>query len=191
MNWNVLSTGVKHERDYDNINCNTCQKKILQYFVGYLDTLPLSLSYSVIPDSLQHHELYSPSGSPVMDFSGKNTGVGSHFLLQGSFLTQGSNLGLLHCRQIFFLPSQPPGYKLNWIKCSSLLHLYSNCFWWLARNARPPCVRHQLLEARFCFYHVFINEFYATHLPKIWPIYLCSVKETFLSSYHGLRLDAQ
>ena len=30
------------------------------------------------------------------DFSGKNTGVGCYFLLQGIFLTQGSNLCLLH-----------------------------------------------------------------------------------------------
>ena len=30
------------------------------------------------------------------DFPGKNTGVGFHFLLQGIFLTQGSNLYLLH-----------------------------------------------------------------------------------------------
>jgi len=30
---------------------------------------------------------------------GKNTGVGCHSLLQGIFPTQGSNLGLLHCRQ--------------------------------------------------------------------------------------------
>ena len=30
---------------------------------------------------------------------GKNTGVGCHFLLQGIFPTQVSNLGLLHCRQ--------------------------------------------------------------------------------------------
>ena len=35
-----------------------------------------------------------PQGKP------KNTGVGSHFLLQGIFLTQGLNPGLLHCRQI-------------------------------------------------------------------------------------------
>ena len=34
------------------------------------------------------------------DFPGKNTGVGCHFLLQGIFPTQGSNLGLLYCRQI-------------------------------------------------------------------------------------------
>ena len=31
---------------------------------------------------------------------GKNTGVGCHSILWGVFLTQGSNLGLLHSRQI-------------------------------------------------------------------------------------------
>ena len=34
------------------------------------------------------------------DFPGKNTGVDCHFLHQGIFLTQGSNLCLLHWRQI-------------------------------------------------------------------------------------------
>ena len=33
------------------------------------------------------------------DFPGKNTGMSCHFLLQGIFPTQGSNLGLPHCRQ--------------------------------------------------------------------------------------------
>ena len=37
-----------------------------------------------------------------MDFPGKNTGVGCHFLLQGIFLTQGWNPYLLHCRQIYY-----------------------------------------------------------------------------------------
>ena len=36
------------------------------------------------------------------DFPGKNTGVGCHFLLQEVFLTQGLNLGLLHCRPILY-----------------------------------------------------------------------------------------
>ena len=31
---------------------------------------------------------------------GKNSGVGSHSLLQGIFLSQELNRGLLHCRQI-------------------------------------------------------------------------------------------
>ena len=40
--------------------------------------------------------LYEPLGKP------KNTGVGSHSLLQGIFPTQGSNPGLPHCRQILY-----------------------------------------------------------------------------------------
>ena len=54
-------------------------------------------SRSVMSNSLQHHRLYSPWNSP-----GKNTGVGSHSLLQGIFPTQGLNPGLPHCRLIFF-----------------------------------------------------------------------------------------
>ena len=53
------------------------------------------------------------------DSPGKNTGVGCHFLLQGIFLTQGSNPGLLHCRQIL-LPSEPPGNLMGYQKCQKL-----------------------------------------------------------------------
>ena len=41
--------------------------------------------------------LYSP-----WNFPGKNTGVASHSLLQGIFLTQEENLGFLHCRWILY-----------------------------------------------------------------------------------------
>ena len=47
------------------------------------------------PHGLQPARLLCPWNSP-----GKNTGVGCHFLLQGIFLIQGSNTGLLHCRWI-------------------------------------------------------------------------------------------
>ena len=43
-----------------------------------------------------------PPGSRLLcpwDFPGKNTGAGCHFLLQGIFPTQGSNLGLPLCGQ--------------------------------------------------------------------------------------------
>ena len=36
------------------------------------------------------------------DFPGKSTGVGSHFLLQEIFWTQGLKPGLLHCRQTLY-----------------------------------------------------------------------------------------
>ena len=45
----------------------------------------------------------SPSGSCVHgDSPGKNTGVGCHAFLQGIFLSQGMNPGLLHCRWILY-----------------------------------------------------------------------------------------
>ena len=55
----------------------------------------LSVHHSVVSNSLQPRGLYParllcPWGSP-----GKNTGVGCHFLLQGTFLTQGSKLRFL------------------------------------------------------------------------------------------------
>ena len=46
------------------------------------------------------------------DSPGKNTGVGCHSLLHGTFRTQGLNSGLLYCRQIV-LPSEPPGKPLR------------------------------------------------------------------------------
>ena len=54
-------------------------------------------SHSVMSDSLRPHGLYSPWNS-----SGQNTGVGSLSLLQGTFPTQGSKPGLLHCRHIVY-----------------------------------------------------------------------------------------
>ena len=38
-----------------------------------------------------------------MGFSGKNTGVDCHILLQRIFLTQEQNLHILHCKQILYV----------------------------------------------------------------------------------------
>ena len=54
---------------------------------------------SVTFNSLWPHGL-SPTLLCPWNSPGKNTGVGSHSLPQGIFPTQGSNLGLLHCRPI-------------------------------------------------------------------------------------------
>ena len=55
----------------------------------------LAMSDSLRPHGLQPATLFSPWNSP-----GKNAGVYSQPLLQGISPTQGSNPGLLHCRQI-------------------------------------------------------------------------------------------
>ena len=59
------------------------------------------MSNSLQPHGLQPTRLLCP-----WDFPGKNTGVSCHFLFQGTFLTQGSNPGLLPCRQILYCLSQ-------------------------------------------------------------------------------------
>ena len=43
-----------------------------------------------------------PGSSCPWDFPGNSPGVDCHFLLQGIFPTQGSNLGLPHCKQTLF-----------------------------------------------------------------------------------------
>ena len=70
---------------------------------------------SIVSDSLRPHGLYSPWNS-----SGQNTGMGRHFLLQGIFLTQGSNPGLSHYRHISYqLSHQGSPTSVN--KCCLLL----------------------------------------------------------------------
>ena len=59
-----------------------------------------------------------PQGKP------KNTGVGSLSLLQGIFLTQESNRGLLHCRRIL--------YQLSYegiVNCKVRVNSYSQSNW--------------------------------------------------------------
>ena len=66
--------------------------KIMKWSVSHLVVYD-----SLWPSGLKLTRLLCPWNSP-----GKNTGMGSHSLLQGIFLTQGSNPGLLHCRQILY-----------------------------------------------------------------------------------------
>ena len=54
------------------------------------------VSRSVMSDSLQPHGLWPTRLLSPWNSSGKNTGVGCHFLLQGIFLTQELNPSLLH-----------------------------------------------------------------------------------------------
>ena len=81
-----------------------------------------SVSDSVVSQSLQPHSL-----TRILcpwDSSGKNTGVGSHSLLQGIFPNQKLNFGLLHRRQILYHLSHKmtnlpfDRFKLNWSKSS-------------------------------------------------------------------------
>ena len=55
------------------------------------------------------------------DSPDKNTGVGCHSLLQGTFQTQGANPGLLHCRQILYQLSHQGNPNINKITHSKTI----------------------------------------------------------------------
>ena len=57
---------------------------------------------SSIPTLCNPMDCNPPGFSVHGDSPGKNTEVGCHALLQGILPTQGSNPGLLHCRQIVY-----------------------------------------------------------------------------------------
>ena len=69
----------------------------LFFFLCWNCNAPESESLSVMYDSLQPHQLYSPWNSLV-----QNTGVSSLSLPQGIFPIQGSTPGLWHWRQILY-----------------------------------------------------------------------------------------
>ena len=109
-----------------------------------MEWLTFCVSLSVIFNSLRPHRLQPSRLLCPWDSPGKNTGVGSHSLLQGIFPTQELNLGLLHCRWILYCLSQQGschsdlvfgsqlsvslvwfGKFVNFIICVSEVHLQS------------------------------------------------------------------
>ena len=101
------------------------------FFPSFINFFPLWATnfftsfYIYIGKGVHQSCILSPCQVPWS--MGKNTGVVCYFLLQKIFLTQGSNPGLLHCRQILYqlsyqgsskkywsgLPCPPPGDLLN------------------------------------------------------------------------------
>ena len=85
------------------------------------------------------------------DFPGKNTGGGSHSLLQRIFLTQGSNPGLLNCTWILYHLShqgspwnEQENINSSGVKCSEL-----ECFRCLVAQSCPTlCDHHWLQQTR-------------------------------------------
>ena len=123
----------------------TPNSKVVRRFVLGLPSLPLpspprwKKRNKLLPKPINYEMLvtqlcptlcdpmdYSPIRVPCpWDSPGKNTGVGSHSLLQGIFLTQGSNPGLLHCRWILYPLNHPHGkpYTLQSRLCESPIQM--------------------------------------------------------------------
>ena len=95
------------------------------------------------------------------DSPGKNTGVGSQALLQRIFLTQGSNLSLLHLLhwKVGSLPLVPPGKPLGGLGVSKSPPAHAEDMGWT-----PGLGRSHMLWS---------NEAHAPHLLSLWAKSLC------------------
>ena len=132
----------------------------LEIFFGILYLISLKIPHLIVTRNLLWHgqniesEVKIVQSCPTlcnpMDYNspwnspGQNTAVGSCYLLQGIFPTQGSNPGLLHCRKIPYQLSyqgSPKDWKRGWKTClgtpslSSFLWDHSDptnayCHWW-------------------------------------------------------------
>ena len=72
--------------------------------------------------------LSEPLGKP------KNTGVGSLSLLQGNFLTQELNQGLLHCRRILYQLSYPGSPTVSLLDTKNSINQHFLEFMWCGES---------------------------------------------------------
>ena len=92
------------------------------------------------------------------DSPGKNSGMGCHSLLQGIFPTQGSNQGLLHCKQILYHLSHQGSPKLlqfSSVQSLSRVRLFATPWTvacqapWDSPGKNPGVGSHFLLQGTF------------------------------------------
>ena len=140
--WWTYLQGSNGNTDIENRLLDTVEEEEAgMIWESIIETYTLvSVSCSVVPNSLRLHGLQPSRLLGPWDFPGKDTGVGWHFLLQGIFPTQGSNPGLLHCRQILY-----------WLSC--LIHKWLLIFIYLvtlsdqiAESLSVQRLRHKLIE---------------------------------------------
>ena len=114
LTWNAYSVFVAWVKD------------ILECLVYQSHVLVLTLSRSVVSNSLPPHRLQPTRLFWLWNSPGKNTGEGTHSLLQRIFSTQRLKLGLLHCRQVLYHLSHvhvhQSGNSMNSQNCDTSHH---------------------------------------------------------------------
>ena len=154
---------------------------------------------SVMSNSLRLHALQPTRLLFPWDYRDKNSGVNCHFLLQGVFLTQGLNPGLLHCRQILYCmshqgsPSSHMGvlniyFPINLVT-QSCLTLWDPMDW----NMPAFPVHYQLPELAQTHVHTFGDAFQLSHLlsypfPPAFNLFQCQGLFQWVSSHEVAKV---
>ena len=103
--------------------------QLLKLISSYIHLIQYVHVCTVVSNSLPPHELQPARVICPCSFPGKNAGVNCHFLLQGIFPTQESNLDLQHCKQILYqLSNGEAPYNMQFIVYMSYIiyvHIYT------------------------------------------------------------------
>ena len=134
--WVILATWLLIYSSAEVTLVNThVEHKFLHIFCPFRYVCAV-LSCSVVFDSCNTMDCSPPVSSVHGDSPGKNTGVDYHTFLHGIFLTQWSNPGLPHCRQILYHLShqRSPGI-LEWVA-----YLFSRGSYRPRNQTRVSCI---------------------------------------------------
>ena len=114
----------------------------MQYVCVYIYTHSESEVAQLCPTLCDPMDCSLPGSSVHGILPGKDIGVDCYFHLQGIFLTQGSNPGLLHCRQTLYLAPTKHRYL-----CVCMCVCVCVCVYNL-----PQSLVYNLILICFCFY---------------------------------------
>ena len=111
--------------------------------------------------------------------------MGCHFLLQGIFLTQGSNLGLLHCRQTLYHLSHW-GIPYIPLQYSCLENPMDRGAWRATVRGIPP-VRHNIATKpppSYIYIHIYVCVCVCVCMCVCVYIYICMYVFSFQILFH-------
>ena len=160
---------------------NTKKQKLVCLPLQSLEALCM-LSHSVLSDSLWPFGLEPARLLCPWNSTGKPTGVGCHFLLQGIFATRGLNLCrlcLLHCSRILYPLShqESPNYKVKThipttlVKIDNIVSVYSRSPLYFFTNFSTQQINHysKLSHNHFhAFLYHFMTNVYNDWSPLGW-----------------------
>ena len=118
--WRPSQAGCSGQQQRQRKRAWQLWKKAITHIIA---TIYIRVSHSVMSKSLWSHWLWPSRFLCLWNSAGKNTGVGSHSLLQRIFQIQGSNPGLPYYRWILY----HLGYHRSPNVCNGLTHDWLQC----------------------------------------------------------------
>ena len=129
--------GPKHKGPWHTEKLNDLHHLLTHRIKGEVKVLVSPVWFIVTPCTVTRQ-------APLWNSPGKNTGVGSHSLLQGIFPIQGLSLSLLHCRWILYQLSHQGSSNQG---DANFQDIPRSKFWWSMPVPAPSVTKRGIVGA--------------------------------------------